>query len=77
MTDKNGLCGPSLPDEDDLAGCIFSGSGGLWPHIDQSALVKRLIAELPPELRPAARKGLVVLRPPLDQPPSKPEDQDV
>ena len=65
-------------DEDDGGtGCIFSGTGGKWIRIDQSAMHERLIKELPLDLQDAARKGRVALQLPSAQPPSKPEDQDV
>ena len=65
-------------DEDDGGtGCIFSGTGGKWIRIDQSALHERLIKELPLDLQDAARKGRVALRLPSTRAPSKQEDQDV
>ena len=66
-----------IEEDDGGTGCIFSGTGGKWIRIDQSALHERLIKELPPELQSEARKGRVALRLPSTQPPSKPEGQDV
>ena len=67
-----------IEEEDDGGtGCIFSGTGGKWIRADNSALHERLINDLPPHLRAAAREGRVALRLPSKQRPSKPEGQDV
>ena len=65
-------------DEDDGGtGCVCSATGGRWIRIDHSALYEKLINDLPPELRNAARKGRVALGLPSTRAPSKQEDQDV
>ena len=67
-----------IEDEDDGGtGCVCSATGGKWIRIDQSARYERLINDLPPHLRAAARKGRVALRLPSKQLPSRPEGQDV